>query len=91
MIWVPRFSRAFLALRLYKKLSLESNCAFRDSLQFPINQFPVQETEQHRVFPLFEGHQPLILKIVPGKLSLLREQLVEYDYFAIRPNPYFHF
>jgi hypothetical protein len=24
-------------------------------------------------------------------LSLLREQLVEYDYFAIRPNPYFHF
>lgn len=88
IIWFPSKETALVVLRKYEKINIPSkNSAL--NITFPINQFPVKETNQKVVFVLDE--KAYLQKIVRSDFRLKRQKKHEpsFPFFSVRPNPWF--
>jgi hypothetical protein len=88
MIFINEKEVAILLLRLFKRQYIASGS---ENILFPINQFPVVETNTFR--PVLLSRTSYVQKIVRSDLRLKRQGEFDlpYPFFSIRPNPWFRF
>ncbi len=89
MIFIHEKQVAILLLRLFTKQTVQTENGY--SINFPINQFPVQATNRFR--PVVLSTKSYVQKIVRSDLKLKSQSETDlpYPFFSIRPNPWFRF
>jgi hypothetical protein len=89
IVFIPDKDAAILFLRIFTRQNINGGNGL--PILFPINQFPVEATNNYRTVVL--NSKAYVQKIIRSDLTFKRDSNVStsYPFFSIRPNPWFRF